>query len=262
MPWGAVIGAAGAIGGALISSNAAGDAASAQAGAAANATGEQQREFNLIQGEYAPQRNLGYSALGGLGALYGFGNPNSQGSPNGGSIGPRGGPNNTGQLNTSPQSPNYSGFYNSPGFQFSLGLGQQGVNRNAAASGNLYAPNTMAAVGANQQGIASTHYNDYVQQLLAMAGLGGQATAGTANAAMNTGNNISANLLSAGNANASGILGGAGAWQSALNSAGNYFSGNNPWGQGFTPGSNNPAAWDTSGGGNFTDFLPSTSGGP
>jgi hypothetical protein len=242
MPWGAVVGAGIGLIGASMQSSAAGDAANAQLQGATNATAEQQREFNTVQGLYAPQRNLGYSALGQLGSLYGFGNPNTGGPPGSPQAGPGGGGMNPNTTN--PNNPNYAGFYNSPGFQFSLGLGQQGVNRNAAAAGSLYAPNTMAAVGANQQGIASTHYNDYVQQLLAMAGLGGQATAGSANNAYATGANISTNALSAGNANASGILGSAGAWNNVIgaNSGGSGLSNPNlNWGNLFGGGGGIPS---------------------
>lgn len=268
---------------------AASDAANAQAGSAANATAEQRREFDLVQRMYDPQRNLGYSAMGALGKLYGFNDPNSQGVPGyltggqpsmaggsgggetsfsnpnwaggtggafggmrdggrggmtigGGGQGPAPRPGTDG--GASGGTPDYSGFYNSPGFQFSLDMGRQGVNRNAAAAGNLYAPNTMGAVNYQEQGIASQHYNDYVQQLLAMAGLGGQATAGAANNAYNTGTNISANMLSAGNANASGILASGGAWASALKGAGSTLAGA-PWGQFNTPGS---MPYDTQGG--------------
>src|SRR6266436_4956731 len=81
MPWGALVGGAIGLIGAGMQSDAAGNAADAQSRSAANSTAEQRREFDLVQQMYGPQRNLGYSAMGALGKLYGFGDPNSQGVP-------------------------------------------------------------------------------------------------------------------------------------------------------------------------------------
>jgi len=156
--------------------------------------------------------------------------------------------------------PNYSSFFNTPGFGFTLNTGLQAINRNASANGGLYTPNTMNALGNYAEGVASTQYNNYVNQLLQMAGLGGAAVSGTAGAAQGVGNNISSNLLSAGNANASGILGSSNAWGSAIKqiggsiTAGNFnglFSGGGGGGAGWlgagtggTPGAGDPSAYD------------------
>lgn len=296
MPWGAVVGGALSLFGASQSAGASSQAAQDQEQAQEYAAQIQAQEFGIIQQEYEPQRTLGYGAMGELGQLYGFGNPNFNGGMypanqatsqglgqlGGGSFGgfgsqfssggfgnftgggtnaysygapgsafgigtpnvfspstsakvnPRGAaaPGATpGQAGTAygptggqgqaygAGNPNYAGFYNSPGYQFTLGTGEQAINRSAAAQGNLYAPNTAAALNNYAQGQASTQYNNYVQQLFSMAGLGGQATAGTAQAAYNTGANISQAASNAGNANASGVLGSASAWQSAINNA-------------------------------------------
>ena len=114
------------------------------------------------------------------------------------------------------QNPNYSNFYNSPGFQFTLGQGEQAINRAASASGNAYSSTTLGALNNYAQGAASTQYNNYVSQLMGLAGMGQTATQGLAAAATNQGNNISSAQLGIGNANASGIAGQAGAWNSAL----------------------------------------------
>ena len=120
-----------------------------------------------------------------------------------------------------PGTPNYNAFYNSPGYQFSLSQGQNAINRQASANGSLYSSNTLGALGAYTAGAAGTQYNNYVQQLMGLAGLGGSAVAGTNAAAQNAGNNISSAQLSAGNANASGVLGSAGAWTGAIQQGGN-----------------------------------------
>lgn len=121
---------------------------------------------------------------------------------------------------TTNASGQFSNFFNSPGYQFALGQGQQAIQRGAAAGGNLYSTNTLNQLDQNAQGYASTQYNNYVQQLMGLAGIGGSAVAGTQGAATTAGNNISANQLSSGNANASGILGSAGAFGGALTNSG------------------------------------------
>jgi hypothetical protein len=129
----------------------------------------------------------------------------------------------------------FSNFYNAPGYQFALQQGQQGVSRAAAAGGNLYSTGTLNQLDQNAQGYASGQYNNYVSQLMGLAGLGASATNQTQAGATTAGNNISANQLSAGNANASGILGSASAFGGAVNNVGgalgNYSaltSGTNP----------------------------------
>jgi hypothetical protein len=291
---GAGILAAGAIGGAVISSDASKSAANAQTTAANNATQVQQNEFNTVNSEQAPARNLGYGADSILAQLYGIANPSAAGtsalypaanvggttgSPsslpnapnaggiigsggaNGGATGPSPGasgpslggsgvpivssagynpsavyspggsinPSGAGTSNALPSgsSPDFSTFYNQPGYQFALNQGEQAINRGASANGSLYSSSTLGALGNYAAGTASTQYNNYVSQLMQMAGLGQNAANTTSGAAITTGNNISANAFSAGNANASGILGSAGAWNSALNGASNGAMNNN-----------------------------------
>lgn len=233
--WGAALIVGGAtvaagVGGAAISSSAAKSAAGAQAGAAANAAQTQENLFNAQAAYSAPQRNLGYGADSLLAQLYGIPDPNAAGANSnyaangaGGSFtGAGGGGGTSGAPGTAgPGAPNYNAFYNSPGYQFSLSQGQNAISRAASANGSLYSSNTLGALGSYTAGAAGTQYNNYVQQLMGLAGLGGSAVAGTNAAAQNAGNNISSTQLSAGNANASGVLGSASAWNGALQQAGN-----------------------------------------
>lgn len=236
MPWGFVIGGIASLVGGAISASGSSDAASAQASAANQASQVQQNEFNTILGLETPGRNLGYGADQLLAQLFGIPDPTSA-STSGLYSANAASPTLTGTAfdptlyggaaPTTPGAPgapaagpagtaNYSNFYNSPGYQFALQQGQQAIERGASANGSLYSTNTLGALNTFAQGQAATRYNDYVQQLLALAGIGGQATAGTTAAATSVGNNIAANTLSAGNANASGILGQAGAFSSAV----------------------------------------------
>jgi hypothetical protein len=230
----AVVGGVATVGGAAISANAAKGAANAQAGAAANAAQTQENLFNAQAAYAAPQRNLGYGADTLLAQLYGIPDPNAAGANSlysansagssftGGNLmggGTSGAPGTAG-----PGTPNYNAFLNSPGYQFSLQQGQSVINRQASANGSLYSSNTLGALGSYTAGAAGTQYNNYVQQLMGLAGLGGSAVAGTNAAAQNAGNNISSAQLSAGNANASGVLGSASAWNGGLKQGGNLLS--------------------------------------
>ena len=68
MPWGIIA----SIGGALLSSGSASDAADSQAAGTAAATAENRRQFDLTRSDYAPGRNIGNNALRRLAALYGL----------------------------------------------------------------------------------------------------------------------------------------------------------------------------------------------
>ena len=138
-------------------------------------------------------------------------------------------------LGTNGQPANYSNFENMPGYQFAVSQGTQATQRQAAAMGNAYTPNTAAAIGQYVTGTASQDYNTYISQLMGAAGLGTTANQGLQTANQNTANNISQNQMNIGAAQASeytGVAGAAsglfsanGAGTGLLNAAGNYLSG-------------------------------------
>jgi hypothetical protein len=131
--------------------------------------------------------------------------------------------------------PDYSGFYDSPGFQFAKDLGGLAVNRNAAAGGNLYSANTLTEQNKFSTGFAAQHYNDYVQQLLNMAGMGnGAAQAGGTNA-IATGQGISNNAISSGNAAAAGAIGSSNAYTGAIGGVANAANQYSNSQRGYTP---------------------------
>lgn len=194
--WGlaaAAVVAGGTIAGSAISANAAGKAAQAQENSATNATDAQLQMFNTTQANYAPQVALGQGASKLLAGIYGTGS----------------GGNGT---------PNYAAFNNSPGYKFSVQQGQAAINKQAAASGNLYSTNTLGALSAYNTGQASTQYNSYINQLLTMSGLGNAASSGVGSAATATGKGIANNYTNAGNAAANGALGQANAFSNGLGS--------------------------------------------
>lgn len=203
-----VIAAGGAVAGSEISANASKNAANASANAANQGANAQLQMFNQTQANFAPQVQLGQGAANMLGNIYGIG----------GVTGPAG-------STPSGNSPtgNYSSFYNSPGYQFSLQQGQNAINRQASANGSLYSSNTLGALGSYTAGAAGTQYNSYINQLLSMAGLGNAASSGTGAAATATGQGVANSLQNAGNANASGVLGSSNAYSNGIGAAAGQF---------------------------------------
>lgn len=71
MPWSAVVPAVAAIGGAVMSSDAARSAGNKQSDAASSAANAQLQQFNTINDQQAPYRNAGYRALNDLSSGFG-----------------------------------------------------------------------------------------------------------------------------------------------------------------------------------------------
>jgi hypothetical protein len=174
--------------------------ASSQGQASAINSGQQQgldyqkMVMQAIGSQYGPQAGAGVGAVGALSRDLGLG---------GGA-------------------PDFSQFYNMPGYQFAVGQGTQALQRAASAQGNLYTPQTLANVGQYVTGTAAQDYNTYIQQLMGVANLGQQANQGISSAQLQTGANVSQELQNKGAANASGVAGSAGAISSAIGSI--------PWG--------------------------------
>jgi hypothetical protein len=110
-------------------------------------------------------------------------------------------------LGTNGQPADYSGFENTPGYQFAVQQGTQAIQRQAASMGNAYTPNTAIAVGQYVTGAANQNYNQYIQNLMGAAGLGSTANAGIATPTYQTGANISTLQQNQGYAQASGVMG-------------------------------------------------------
>lgn len=166
-------------------------------------------------------------------------------------------------LGVNGQPADYSNFLNMPGYQFAVQQGTQALQRQAAASGSAYTPNTGAAIGQYVTGTAMQDYNTYVGQLQQAAGLGAQANNTLAGANLQVGGNISQLLQNSGLAQASGVSSAAGGIGQFLNSGGlntignilnsgaNYITGGNG---GVTGAISN---WLTGGVGSGTAISPS-----
>jgi hypothetical protein len=129
----------------------------------------------------------------------------------------------------------YSAFMNSPGFQSSLALGNQGIERAASANGSLYTPNMLNQLGQYDTTYASQNYNNYINQLMQSAGLGAQGNQGLATGMTSTGANISQLQQNQGNARAGGAANTTGIasnllskvpWGQVASGVGNWWNGN------------------------------------
>ncbi len=228
-----------ALGGALISSDAAGDASDAQVGAA-NAASENSllasRESNALQKQMfdkqielnAPFREAGLTGQNRLMEMLGLGG-------------------NTGAHGYGSASKNFSmgDFQEDPGYQFRLQQGQQALERSAAARGGLLSGRAAKDMTNYAQGAASQEYgnaynrfqtnrSNQLNPLQSLAGMSQTASGAMSNAAGNYGENVGSNLTStantvgnnmmgAGNARASGYVGGANAVNSAISGGVNAF---------------------------------------
>lgn len=164
------------------------NAAEKQTQADQNAINTQQSTLGNINGIWNTQQGLGQGAQTALGTA----------------------------LGTNGQPADYSGFKNMPGYQFAVQQGTQAIQRQAAAMGNAYTPNTAAAVGQYVTGTAAQDYNTYISQLMGAAGLGSTASTALTGANMGVGANISQLQQNQGQAQASGVTG-------AANSVGGLF---------------------------------------
>jgi hypothetical protein len=247
-----VLGAAGSVASSVIGANAAEKAASEQANAAKTAAQIQQQEFQQTQGNLSPFVQGGQSAFANLLGLTGNG-------PGGNGIGPL----------TTPFNPTMATLAQTPGYQFTLGQGELGVQNSFAAQG--LGSSGAAVKGATNyaENLASTTYQQQFQNFLQQnqqiySMLGGLANTGESAAAMtgqqgltaaaNTGSFLTAGAaaqaaggIGAANAIGGGIGGITGAGSNtalllALNQGGLFGGGNNP---GFITNPN-PTPWPTS----------------
>jgi hypothetical protein len=116
----------------------------------------------------------------------------------------------------SANTPNMSGFFTSPGYNFRRGEGMRGIENTFAARGGAQSGNALRALTEFNSNLASGEFGNYFNQLASIAGLGQTATGQTAAAGANYANQAGRNALYAGDARASGINGQANAWGNTL----------------------------------------------
>lgn len=215
---GAGIAATGAIGGAVISSDASKSAAQTQANAAQNSTNAQLSMFGQTQNNLAPYMGSGVNALNALNSGLGIG-PNA------------GGPVGYGSL-TQPFSA--AQYQQSPGYSFQMGQGVQAVQNSASAAGGIGGGNTLKALTTFGQGLANSDYQqayqNYVGQqqqqygmLSGVANSGQNAAANLGGLSAGVGQSVGNNITGAGAAQAAGTVGSANALSGGLAQLANLY---------------------------------------
>lgn len=185
------IGVGGSILGGVIGANGAKSAANAQAKASKKAIEEQRRQYEQSRTDLAPWRTEGGNALARLGRA------------------------STG---------NMADFYVSPDYNFTRTEGMRGIERSAAARGGAFSGNALRGLTDYTTGLASGEFGNWWnrQAGLAQGGLG--AAQATTNAGANAANSISQSMQAAGDARASGILGGQNALAGGINNGFNFLA--------------------------------------
>lgn len=193
--------------GSALTSKAAGDAADAQADSTAAGIAENRRQFDLTRGDFQPYREAGVRALGSLES----------------------------DINREPTSDE---VMNTPGYQFGLQQGQQGIDRKIAASGGRVSGAAIKAAGEYATNYATTGYNaayqrrqDRLNRLAALAGVGQTATGSSAQAGANSTNAITGLIERQGDASAAAGMARGNIWGSAINqigAVGQRWAGNSP----------------------------------
>jgi hypothetical protein len=150
---------------------------------AADATRDAARSSNALQrymydtnrADQAPYRQVGVDALQQLSQLYG---PNAD----------------------------FSGFADSPDYQFALQQGTQALDRSAASRGRLYSDAQLQGAQRFGQGLASQQFGNYFNRLSSLAGIGQSATNQLGAYGQNYANQVGQNYMNAGIAQASAYM--------------------------------------------------------
>lgn len=179
----------GTVASAAISANAAKKGAKAQQRGYDNATAEQARQYDQTREDLSQYREIGGNALGRLDRT------------------------STGDM---------TNFFASPDYNFRREEGMRGLERTAAARGGAFSGNALRALGERNSNLASGEFGDWWNRQAGLAGIGQSATNATAMAGQNKANNVSNNMIGAGDARASGIAGQANAWSGAISGLTNY----------------------------------------
>ncbi len=111
----------------------------------------------------------------------------------------------------------YSGFQETPGYQYNLDQGQKAIQRRAAVTGQRLGGGTLLRLQEHAQGSANQEYGNYLNRLSGLAGTGQTAVnTGAALGAQNA-STVGNALMAGGNARASGYAGQTSALNGTLN---------------------------------------------
>jgi hypothetical protein len=210
--------------GAGVNANAAGKAANAELQAANQANDTQRYMYDQTRADQMPWVQRGNAAGNRLQTLLGLSSDTTD--PAYGSL----------ARNFSAADMNADPVYQS-GLQFGLNEGEKGINRQAAATGNLLSGATLKALTKYGNDYASTKGNESFNRfntnrqtqynmLSGVAGTGQMANNQVASAGQNMANNVSQNQLAAGNSRAAGYIGSANAINGGISQGWNMYQSN------------------------------------
>ncbi len=160
------------------------NAAGAQIQAAQQANDLQKYMYDTTRNDLQPYRQIGAGALGQMAGLMGL---DANGQPTNAPV-------------------NYSAFLNSPGYQFGLNQGLQGVQRQLAASGRSASGAGLKAANQYAQDYASQGFGQFYNRLAGLAGQGQQATDTTGQFGASYATQAGNNLVDMGNARGSAYI--------------------------------------------------------
>jgi len=187
-----MIGAAiGSVVGGLAQARSAKSAANAQAQSGRDQLAVQERMFEQSRNDLAPYREGGLPANNALNYYLGVGER--------------------------PTDSNFTGFQETPGFQFAMDQGRQAVDASAAARGGLFSGATMQAQTDRGVGMANQEFGNYLSRLSGQATLGSNAASQSATVNTNNAQMQSNSLANIGNAQAAGAIGVGNAFSGAVN---------------------------------------------
>jgi hypothetical protein len=111
-----------------------------------------------------------------------------------------------------------------PGYQFRLNQGLQGVERSAAARGGLTSGATLRALQRYGEGAAAQEFGDFANRLASLIGLGQTAATTAGGFGQQTGANIGQNLANIGASRGSSYANQANMWGQGIGGAANAFA--------------------------------------
>lgn len=202
--------------GARSSSNAADDAAEAQAASAQLGIDEQRRQFDAIQSNLSPFVDAGSDALSQQLALLGIAPPVEQRTGVLGAIDQVTGRQQVGQTGAEAQQAAYDAIENGAGFQQLVQQGENAILQNASATGGLRGGNTQAALAQFRPAALQQAVDLQYQRLGGLAASGQNSAALTGQAGQQSAAGISNLLQQQGAASAGASLAGATAFNQGL----------------------------------------------
>lgn len=198
-----------AVGG-YLQNQAAGNAADAQLQASNNGIAENRRQFDTVRGLLQPYVDAGNGALGAYQNLSGL-------------------------KGNDAQQAELTALQGGPQFGSLVQQGENAILQNAAATGGLRGGNTQDALANYRTNVLSGLIDKQLGRYGSLINTGQASAAGVGNAALSTGQQVSALMQQGGAAQAGGIVAGSNAITNALGGIGGFFAGQNATASGPPP---------------------------